>query len=365
MPPCVRCSDADEQTLRGAGEVMTVTVHRYAGDSAEWEAFVNAQPEATNYHRIGWKEVVEKSFGHESIYLMARSGSGELCGVLPLVRLKSLLFGNFLVSLPFFNYGGLLWRDASARSALIEAADALLAETGAAHLELRHLGDHGLDLPAKRHKVTMLLTLEQDADLQWRGFNAKLRNQVRKAEKSGLTTRWGGAELLDGFYEVFVRNMRDLGTPVYGRRFFEQVFRQFPDSTRIIAVLQGEEVVAAGIASWYRETLEIPWASSNRDFKSSCPNNLLYWEAIRFAIGEGFRIFDFGRSTEGEGTYRFKEQWGAKPHPLVWQYLLRSGESLPELNPDNPKYSLAIRAWQRLPLWVTRILGPTIVRNIP
>ena len=344
---------------------MTLRVERYAGNRDEWDAFVSAHPQATNYHRIGWKEVVERSFGHESIYLMVRDTGDDLRGILPLVRMKSLLFGNFLVSLPFFNYGGLLCTDGAAQAVLLEAADAVLRDTGATHLELRHLRDHDQTLPTKRHKVTMLLPLEQDAELQWRGFNAKLRNQIRKAEKNGLTLRWGGLELLDGFYDVFARNMRDLGTPVYGREFFENVFRVFPDSTRIIAVLQGGQVIAAGIASWFGDTLEIPWASSNRGFKTLCPNNLLYWEAIRFAIEKGFRIFDFGRSTVGEGTYRFKEQWGAQPHPLFWQYLLRPGDALPELNPDNPKYALAIRTWQRLPLWFTRLIGPGIVRNIP
>ena len=157
-------------------------VHRYAGNSDEWEAFVTEHPHATNYHRIGWKEVVERSFGHESQYLMARDDGGKLCGILPLVWMKSLLFGNFLVSLPFFNYGGLLCTSSAAQATLIEAAETVLRLTGAAHLELRHLQDHDLHLPFRTHKVTMLLKLEQEKDLQWHCFNAKLRNQIRKAE---------------------------------------------------------------------------------------------------------------------------------------------------------------------------------------
>ena len=159
--------------------------------------------------------------------------------------------------------------------------------------------------------------------------------------------------------------MRDLGTPVYGKRLFASVLATFPDSSRIIAVYQDGNVVAAGLASWYKKTLEVPWASSNKDYKKLCPNNLLYWEAISYAIQHGFRIFDFGRSTPGEGTFKFKEQWGAEPHPLHWQYALKSGAPLPELSPHNPKYDLAIRCWRRLPLWMTRLLGPSIVRNIP
>ena len=342
-----------------------LAVSEFQGDAAEWDGYVGAHPDGLNYHQYGWMKVIRDSFGHVTAGLIARDENGTVRGVLPLVRMKSRLFGNFIVSVPFVNYGGLLTDSVETAKLLIAAAVELRDRCGARHVELRHLREEPLPLACKRHKVTMLLPLADDPEQQWKGFNAKLRNQVRKAEKSGLSARFGGVELLDDFYEVFVRNMRDLGTPVYGHRFFEQVLSVFPDSTRIIAIYLDGMVVAAGIASWYRETLEVPWASSNKDFKTLCPNNLLYWEAIRFAIGEGFRTFDFGRSTPGEGTYKFKEQWGAQPHPLFWQYALRHGESLPELNPDNPKYALAIRVWQRLPLWVTRLIGPCIVRNIP
>ena len=342
-----------------------ITANDFQGNAAEWDEYVNAHPEANNYHQNGWMRVIQESFGHKTTGLIARDESGKVRGVLPLVQMNSRIFGNFLVSVPFVNYGGLLSDSLECAAPLLAAAVDLRDRCGARHVELRHLREEPFPLACKRHKVTMLLPLAEDPDQQWKAFNAKLRNQVRKAEKSGLTARFGGQELLDDFYEVFVRNMRDLGTPVYGRRFFERVLSIFPDTTRIIGVYLEGRIVAAGIASWYRDTLEVPWASSNKDFRTLCPNNLLYWEAIRFAIGEGFRTFDFGRSTPGEGTYKFKEQWGAQPHPLFWQYALRSGESLPELNPDNPKYALAIRIWQRLPLWVTRFIGPGIVRNIP
>ena len=342
-----------------------LSVCEFQGDAAEWDGYVDNHPDGLNYHLSGWMKVIREGFGHGTVGLMARDGGGKVRGVLPLVHMKSSLFGNFLVSLPFVNYGGVLTDSPEAATSLLAAAVELRDRCGARHVELRHLREEPLPLACKRHKVTMLLPLADDPEQQWQGFNAKLRNQVRKAEKSGLTARVGGRELLDDFYEVFVRNMRDLGTPVYGRRFFERVLTNFPDSTRIIGVYLEGRVIAAGIASWYRDTLEVPWASSNKDYKTLCPNNHLYWESIRFAIEHGFSTFDFGRSTPGEGTYKFKEQWGARPKPLFWQYALRPGGSLPELNPDNPKYDLAIRAWQKLPLWLTRIIGPGIVRNIP
>jgi FemAB-related protein (PEP-CTERM system-associated) len=279
--------------------------------------------------------------------------------------MHSKLFGSFLVSQPFFNYGGVLGDSRKIGDALLTEAGVLGKELGTDYVELRHTDPWPGDFPTKRHKVCMVLELAGDAEAQWQGFNAKLRNQIRKAEKSGLTTAVGGEDLLADFYTVFVRNMRDLGTPVYAQKFFAEVLLAFPSDSRIIVVYLDRKPVSAGFITCFRDTVEIPWASSIRDYNSLCPNNLLYWTALRFALEKGFKRFDFGRSTPGEGTYRFKEQWGAKPLQLNWQYLLPEGASLPELNNKNPKFEMAIRIWQKLPLPVTRLLGPHIVKNIP
>ncbi|QWV91852.1 FemAB family PEP-CTERM system-associated protein [Geomonas oryzisoli] len=341
-----------------------VSVERYRGDGQEWDRFVCSHPAATSYHRYFWRRVLEESFGHPGHYLLAHSG-GTTVGVLPVVHMKSMLFGSFLVSVPFFNYGGVLCSDPAARDALLAEGERLMAERGASYLELRHLGEPLPGLATRSHKVTMILDLAADPDGQWGSFGPKLRNQVRKAQKSGLQVATGGRELLDGFYRVFCRNMRDLGTPVYGRAFFENVLEARDAQARVISVLADGETIASGIMTRFRDTVEVPWASSNRDFRDCCPNNMLYWEAIRLAIGAGARQFDFGRSTPGEGTYHFKRQWGAEPVPLYWQYLLADGVRPPELNPANPKFRLAVKGWQRLPVALTRILGPPIVRNIP
>ncbi len=341
-----------------------LSVELYGGDGTEWDDFVASHPAATSYHRYLWKKVVEESFGHRGYYLLARSG-GRTVGVLPIIHMKSRLFGNFLVSVPFFNYGGLLCSDPAGRSALLKEGGRVMAECDASYLELRHLADPLPGLATRSHKVTMVLDLAPDSESQWGRFSPKLRNQVRKAQKSGLEVMVGGAELLDGFYRVFCRNMRDLGTPVYGREFFENVLHAREVDPRVISVLRGGETIASGIMTRFRDRVEVPWASSNRDFRECCPNNMLYWEAIRRAIGDGARSFDFGRSTPGEGTYLFKKQWGAEPVPLYWQYLLRPGVELPDLNPANPKFRLAVQGWRRLPVALTRLLGPAIVRNIP
>jgi len=334
-------------------------------DRSLWDAFVDASPAATCYHRYAWRKVMEDSFGHRTHYLAALDDLGAVRGVLPLVHMKSALFGNFMVSVPFVNYGGLLCQSGGAQQALLQAAELLRRFYGADHVELRHLGAGVAGLPSREHKVTMVLPLCGDSQAQWAGFNAKLRNQVRKAEKNGLTCSIGRLELLDDFYTVFARNMRDLGTPVYGKELFRNVLTELPETTRIIAVACRGKVIAAGILSWYRDTIEMPWASSIGDYKTLCPNNLLYWEAIRFAIEKGCTAFDFGRSTPNEGTYNFKKQWGAEPVQLYWQYLLEEGKALPELNNKNPKYDLAIRIWRKLPVALTRLAGPLIVRSIP
>jgi serine/alanine adding enzyme len=334
-------------------------------DQATWDAFVQDFSNATAYHQYAWKDVIEKSFGHGVHYLGALDSRGALQGVLPLVHMKSGLFGNFLVSVPFVNYGGLLCNSKGAQEALLGEADKIRLSLGADHVEMRHLGRGMAKLPTNEHKVTMVLPLESSVEEQWTGFNAKLRNQVRKAEKNGLQCIVGHLELLDDFYAIFARNMRDPGTPVYGKDFFGNVLSTFPDTTRIFAVTYQGKTIAAGIGSWFRETIEMPWASSIGDYKSLCPNNTLYWEAIKFAIEKGFLNFDFGRSTPNEGTYNFKKQWGAEPVQLYWQYLLDDGCEMPSLNTKNPKYDLAIRLWKRLPVGLTRLIGPHIVRNIP
>jgi FemAB-related protein (PEP-CTERM system-associated) len=331
---------------------------------AEWDAFVAAQPEATGYHAWGWRRVFEQAFGHETCYLAARSGS-EVVGVLPLVAFRSWLFGRFMVSLPFVNYGGVLASDARAIQPLVEAATRAASERECRHLELRHTSRRLPDLPVKQHKVGMTLALAAEATKAWEQLDRKVRNQVRKAQKSDLVSLVGGRELLDDFYGIFAVNMRDLGTPVYGRAFFECVFREFPDAARVHVVRKDSIPVAAGITFAHRRTIEVPWASSLKAYRALCPNNLLYWSIIEHAVAGQFQTLDFGRSTPEEGTYEFKRQWGAEPSPLFWEYALVSAESMPDQSPANPKFKSAIELWKRLPVPVATAIGPHIVRSIP
>ena len=332
--------------------------------AVEWDRYVERRTEASLYHRAAWAGVIERVFGHRTRYLAASAGD-DIVGILPLVLFKTPLFGRFATSMPFLNYGGIVADSAEAESVLLEAGIDAAKSVGAQYLELRHTAQRFQHLPVLTHKVAMVLPLEQSVDDQWKVLDRKLRNQVRKAEKSGLTVRIGGVDLVDAFHDVMVHNMRDLGSPVHGRRFFADVLTTFPDSSRVLSVWLGDQPIAASLILWHGDTVEVPWASAIRAHNPLCPNVLLYWEMLKFSIEHRFARFDFGRSTPLEGTYQFKAQWGAQPQQLYWEYWLAGDRTLPDRSPKNPKFSAAISLWRRLPLAVTRALGPVIVRNIP
>lgn len=332
--------------------------------AAAWDAYVAGHPGASRYHYFGWGTVVARAFGRDVRRLAVESASG-IAGVLPLVIFRSRLFGRFAVSMPFLNAGGVLADSPLAERALLEAAIAEAERAGASHLELRHTAQKFPELPSRQHKVAMVLDLATTRERQWQALDRKVRNQVRKAEKHGLTIRTGGGELLQSFYHVFARTMRDLGTPVYPRRWFEEVVATFPANTRVVCVLEGEQPAAAGLVYWQRDAIEVPWAAALRQYNSVCANMLLYWAMLGFSIDQGLKQFDFGRSTRGGGTYQFKRQWGAQPHDLVWEYWCAPAAGVPDLSPQNPRYRLAIESWKRLPLRIANALGPRLVRHIP
>jgi FemAB-related protein (PEP-CTERM system-associated) len=329
-----------------------------------WDRFVGAHPDATFYHLWEWRHIFERAFHHRTEYLAATC-DGEIVGVLPLVIVESWILARYAVSLPFVNYGGVLATDARAPRALVDHATALASRGRWTHIELRHREPMFDGLPVKQHKVSMAFTLPETKQAAWDGLDRKVRNQIRKAQKSGLTAALGGGELLDCFYDIFARNMRDLGTPVYPESFFAETLRRFPDRTRIGVVRHGTQPVAAGFISTFRDVIEVPSAGSLREFRSQCPNYLLYWSVIEHAIAAGARVLDFGRSTPGEGTFLFKQQWGARPGPLSWEYQMLSRRDVPDRSPANSRFAPAIAVWKHLPVGLTRLVGPHVVRSLP
>jgi len=336
-----------------------------AGDESAWDAFVLARPGARSCHTLAWKRVIESALGQRTYYLLSVDRYGEVDGVMPMARLRSWLFGDFVASLPYLNYGGPCAANPTATRDLIDAATRMAQEMGVQHLEVRMETPEDVGLTVRSTKVSMRLALPESADALWKCFPSKLRSQVKRAENESMTVCFGRGEgELTAFYQVFAENMRDLGTPVYGKRFFRAVLAEIPDSRVCCVSLRGTPV-AAGLIVGFRDMLEIPWASALRRFNRLSPNMLLYWSVLKFGCERGYRVFDFGRSSPDSGTFRFKAQWDAQPVPLYWHYWVPDGKALPDLTPKNPKMQAAIRAWRHLPVAVTKVIGPRIVRNLP
>jgi serine/alanine adding enzyme len=334
---------------------------------AEWQTYIEGAPHASLYHALEWREVLRRAFGHRSWYLMAQD-NGRTRGVLPLVEMKSSLFGHFFVSLPFLDYGGILADTPECEAALATAAADLAAKRGAHHIELRQsfaaarCAEAGWKL--RQHKAALVIPLNVDPDTRWAGLSSRLRGKVRKAEKSGATFSIGTAEELDDFYRVFGLNMRDLGTPVYSPAFFENVLRFAKDATVLLVRCEGRPAAGA-IAVRRGDRVELPWICSDYSQSSFSVNEYLYWNAIQWAFNSGARELDLGRCSIDGGTYRFKMQWTPEVRPLFWYYWLAPGNELPELSANNPKYALAVRCWKKMPLALANRVGPWIVRNIP
>lgn len=344
---------------------MKIAMLEASRDDTTWDEFVLRHPLSSGYHTLAWRHIISDVFGHRTFYLMAKDAEGSVRGVLPLVLTKSPLFGRFLTSMAFFNYGGVLADNAESSTFLLDEAAQLAKEEKAFHIEMRQAGPVQTDWPVRCHKVSMRLALPPVYDTLLKGYPSKLRSQIRRAQKEGMDVRLGGGELLEEYYQVFARCMRDLGTPVYEKGFFQSIVETFPKEVSLCVVSLKGDALAAGLVYGFRQTLEIPWAASDKRYNKLAPNMLLYNAVLEYACRQGYKEFDFGRSSVDSGTYRFKQQWGAQPHQLYWYYWLADGQNIPQLNPSNPKFRAAIALWQRLPLVLTKLVGPHIVKYLP
>lgn len=345
--------------------VSHIDVPQIAALAEDLRQFIRSRGVASLAYDPRWLGVLQRSLGHVPWLLQARSDE-QIVGILPLGLVRSRLFGRYLVGLPYLNTGGVLAADDRAAQALLERAIQLAGELDVRHLELRHetAVEHELLSDGRTSKVHMRLPLPDSSDRLWSQLKPKVRNQVRKGEKFDFDVCWGREELLADFYDVFSRNMRDLGTPVYGRRLFREILAAFTEEAEFCVLrLQGRPVAAALLLHGEAVT-EVPSASSLRGFNSSNANMLMYWHLLCRAIARHSLIFDFGRSSIDSGTYRFKRQWGAQPEGAAWQHYVRRGRAN-QMRPDSGKYDRLIRIWRRLPLPLTRLIGPQIVKGIP
>jgi FemAB-related protein (PEP-CTERM system-associated) len=340
-------------------------------DTCELDSFVQNHPQGSAYHLSAWCRAVGAAYGYRSQVLVARRG-GRLAGMLPLCVISRPFGSARWVSLPFCDLGGPLADDAALAASLAARARADLGARQLAGLELRCLGtlDAAAD-PATLagRKVRMLLDLPGSADDLMKSYPPKLRSQVRKAAKNGLEAEVSAAPAaVDEFYEVYARNMRRLGSPPHSRAWFEAIHRHYgADGLFFVLVRHEGKVVGAGCVLVCGDRAVIPWASTLADYNRLAPNMQLYDTILAAACARGMREFDFGRSTYGEGTYKFKEQWGARPCPLAWQEW-KAGASQPhaetvKAGPGRLR-PLVEQVWQQLPLALTNSLGPRLRRYI-
>jgi len=334
-----------------------------------WNAYAQSNS-ASLYHNSNWRHLIKDVFGHESRYIYAENAQNEIIGILPLIRLKSLLFGDYLVSMPYFNYGGVIADNLNTAKCLTTESENIRKSLGCSHVELRaseelEFQDQQSTLPCREDKVTMLLDLPDDPDILWKNIGTKRRAQVKRPIREGVEFKLGGSELIDDFHTVFSINMRDLGTPVYSKSFFKAIFTWFPDSAKIGMVYLNEKPVGAGFLLGNNGTMEIPWASTLRKVNKIGVNMFLYWNVLKAAIESGYKEFDFGRSSKDAGTLRFKKQWGAQQKQLYWYYQLGAGQKIPQINHSNKKYKMIINVWKKTPVALCNFVGPHIVKGLP
>ncbi len=332
--------------------------------SATWDGYVSKHPQASIYHLYNWRHVIKNSFNHHGMYLAAIDESGHCRGVLPLIKLSSRLFGTFTVSMPYFNYGGPIADSNEIEKTLLEFAATQNLQQPIQYLEIRATKNLN-DWPKKTDKVSMILSLPEEQSQLDKQLGTKLRAQINQAKNHDLQVKLGSIELLNDFYTVFAENMRDLGTPVYSKKFFSNIFTAFASQASLAIIYSNKKPISAAFLIGYRDMLEIPWASTLKSHNKMNANMLLYRTVLGYAIDSGYQYFDFGRSSMNANTYRFKKQWGAKAQQHQWHYCLAEGKPLPGLNPDNPKFNLLIRVWKKIPVVITRLIGPSIVKNLP
>jgi FemAB-related protein (PEP-CTERM system-associated) len=330
-------------------------------DQGRWDEFVDRCQDATFFHKAGWKTVLERAYGHPTIYLYAEQ-DGEIKGVLPLAQIKSLLFGNTLVSTPFCVYGGVAAIDEEAGSALAKAACDHAQRLGVDALELRNRMPSNRQWPTKELYVTFRKEIDPDPEVNMKAIPRKQRAMVRKGIKAGLI-----GEKDDGWqrlYRVYSESVRNLGTPVFPAKYFRILREVFGSDCDVLMIThEGEDV--AGVMSFYFRDEVLPYyGGSISQARSLKANDFMYWELMRRSGEQGIRIFDYGRSKEGTGSYSFKKNWGFVPEPLHYEYYLVKADKVPEINPMNPKYQLFIKAWKKLPLPVANLVGPMLARNL-
>ncbi|HET8727635.1 MAG TPA: FemAB family XrtA/PEP-CTERM system-associated protein [Alphaproteobacteria bacterium] len=347
------------------GRTMPKPTVRTLSDGADeraWDAFVEAAPEATFFHRAGWRRVIEGTYGHRCHFLYVAS-SGGIRGVLPLVHIDSRLFGRSLVSTAFGVYGGPVSADPEARDLLDAAASDLAWSLRVGVLEYRLRHRQHSDWPCQDQLyATFRKAIDPDPDVNMKAIPRKQRAMVRKGIGFGLESR--ADDDVDGLFRIYSESVRNLGTPVFPRRYFRALRDVFADSMDVVTVTQAGRPVSGVLNFYFRDEVLPFYGGGSREARDLAANDFMYWEVMRRAGERGCRLFDFGRSKAGTGAFAFKKNWGFTPEPLYHEYRLVTATERPEVNPLNPKYQRMIALWRRLPLPVANVVGPWIARDL-
>ena len=330
-------------------------------DAARWDDYVLAHPDATFFHRAGWRRVIGDAFGHPTHYLLASRGE-RIVGVLPLAEIDSLLFGHSLGSLPFCAYGGMLADDEAAAHALDEAAQALAIRLKVGAYECRNQLARHADWPTKDLYVTFKKAIAPELEANLDAIPRKQRAMVRKGIKAGLTSEIDAD--ITRFFQAYSTSVHRLGTPVFSRKFFRLLKDEFGDDCEVLTITLDGKLISSVLSFYFRDEV-LPYYGGGVDAaRAVAGNDFMYWELMRRACERGLKVFDFGRSKRGTGSFDFKKNWGFEPTPLYYEYFLVTDKEVPEINPLNPKYRLFIQAWKKMPLALANQVGPHIVKNL-
>lgn len=338
-------------------QVRVMTSH----DIVRWDEFVYTSPAATFFHRAGWKEVIERAFGHPTHFLLAEE-NGMIQGILPLAEINSRLFGHSLSSLPFCVYGGIVANTESARKALDDAAQILAAKLSVDFLEYRNLTPFHTEWPSKNLYVSFRKIIEPDVEANMLAIPRKQRAMVRKGIKNDLISEID--EGVERFFSVFADNVHRHGTPALSKRYFALLKEIFGNDCEVLSIVKNGAILSSVLSFYFRDEVLPYYAGDTVDARNYAANDFKYWELMRRACERGIKIFDYGRSKRGTGPFDFKKNWGFEPQPLHYEYHLIRAKTVPDTNPLNPKYQLFIKLWQKLPLPVANWLGPHIVKNL-
>jgi FemAB-related protein (PEP-CTERM system-associated) len=348
-------------TDRGMSDAIRVRVFA-TGDERRWDRFVERCPEATFFHRCGWRDILENVFHHRCHYLLAER-DGEIGGVLPLAETKSRLFGHALVSLPFCVYGGPASLDPNAETSLIEAATDLARELGVAHLELRNRTSKRAGWPRQDLYATFRKPIDPDCEANLLAIPRKQRAMVRKGMARGLRSDVDPTP--ERFFELYADNVHRHGTPPLAKRYFARLMATFAGACDVLTVCAPDGRPVSAVFSFYFRDEVLPYyAGDTISARELAANDFKYWELMRRACERGLGMFDYGRSKRGSGSYDFKKNWGFEPAPLAYEYALLKRDSVPQNNPANPRFSGLMSLWRRMPRSVANALGPMIVRNL-